>query len=87
VCYNKFNKQGIEMTTTVAQMIEALKKLPQDAEIECGYEVQTCSSAYMGFAPVDVNGFTIYDYTSSEDHVTYPNMAGLVLVMINTTKG
>lgn len=69
--------------TTVAQLIEALQKLPPEAEIECGKEVRAAFDSYMKFVPVDVEDFTVCDYRDEDDRLKYPNMFGKVIVMIN----
>lgn len=68
--------------TTVAQMIDWLKTLPQDAEVECGVEVTSGYSTYMEMRPVDIDSSNIIDYTSEEARTKYPAMAGKVLVEI-----
>jgi len=67
--------------TTVAQMIEWLKTLPQDAEVECGVEVTEGYATYMKMAPVDIECCTVYDY-KGEEHKNYPHVAGKVIVGI-----
>ena len=69
--------------TTVAQMIEWMKTLPQDAEVECGATGQHgFYERYKVMRPVDIEGCTVVDYTSEADSAKYPNMAGKVIVMI-----
>jgi len=68
--------------TTVAQMIEWMKTLPQDAEVECGVEVTKGYETYMSMEPVDIEACNVVDYTSEADRAEYPTMAGKVLVMI-----
>ena len=68
--------------TTVAQMIEWMKTLPQDAEVECGVEVTKGYDTYMSMQSVDIEACNVYDYTSAADRAMYPNMAGKTLVMI-----
>ena len=68
--------------TTVAQMIEWMKTLPPDAEVECGVEVTGGYSTYMEMRPVDIESCDVFDYTSEEAHAKYPTMAGRTLVMI-----
>ena len=68
--------------TTVAQMIEWMKTLPQDAEVECGFEERGSYESYMVFRPVDIEGCTILDYTSEEDRAKYPTRAGKTIVYI-----
>ena len=67
---------------TVAQMIEWMKTLPQDAEVQCGVEVTKGFHTWMEFKPVDIADCDFIDYTSEQDRVTFPNMAGKVIVMI-----
>jgi len=68
--------------TTVAQMIEWLKTLPQDAEVECGVEVTKGYDTWMEMKSVDIEACDVLDYTSEEDRVKYPAMAGKTVVMI-----
>lgn len=68
--------------TTVAQMIEWMKTLPQDAEVECGYEVRGSYDAWMSMKAVDIESCEILDYTSEKDRKIYPKMAGKVVVQI-----
>jgi len=68
--------------TTVAQMIEWMKTLPQDAEVECGVEVTKGYSTYMSMEPVEIECCDVFDYTSPADCEKYPNMAGKTIVMI-----
>ena len=68
--------------TTVAQMIEWMKTLPQDAEVKCGVEVSKGYDTWMEYKPVDIEDCDLYDYSSEEDRVKYPKMAGTCIVMI-----
>jgi hypothetical protein len=68
--------------TTVAQMIEWMKTLPQDAEVECGVEVTEGYQTYMQMQPVKIEYCTVLDYTSERDREVYPDLAGKVIVMI-----
>lgn len=68
--------------TTIAQMIEWMKTLPQDAEVECGVEDTVGYNTYMSMRPVDIECCDVFDYTSEEDREMYPKMAGKVLVLI-----
>ncbi len=68
--------------TTVAEMIEWLKTLPQDAEVECGVEVTKGYDTWMAMKPVDIPSCDVFSYTSAEDREKYPHMAGKTLVMI-----
>jgi len=49
------------MSTTVAQLIEHLKTLPQDAIVEVGKEVTKSYSTYMDFSPVDFDATVVFD--------------------------
>jgi len=68
--------------TTVAQMIEWMKTLPQDAEVECGVEVSRDYATYMSMEPVDIEASDIISYTSKSDRAMFPKMAGKTFVMI-----
>jgi hypothetical protein len=63
-------------------MIEWMKTLPQDAEVECGVEVREDYSAYMEMGPVDIEACDVLDYTSEKDRERYPRLAGKVFVRI-----
>jgi hypothetical protein len=67
--------------TTVAQMIEWMKTLPQDAEVECGVEVTKGYDTWMEMKPVDISACDVLDYTSTTDRAKYPAMAGRVVVI------
>lgn len=67
---------------TVAQMIEWMKTLPQDAEVKCGVERTKGYDTWMEFKPVDIEDCDVIDYTSPEDCEKYPKMAGKTIVMI-----
>jgi len=68
--------------TTVAQMIEWMKTLPQDAEVECGVEVSKGYDTWMEMKPVDIEQCDLFDYSSEEEWEKYPRMAGRVIVRI-----
>lgn len=68
--------------TTVAQMIEWMKTLPQDAEVECGVEKSKNYETWMEMKAVDIPSCDVFDYTSEEDRAKYPQMAGKVIVQI-----
>ncbi len=68
--------------TTVAQMIEWMKTLPQDAEVECGVEERGSYESYMVFRPVNIEYCTVFDYKSEEDRAKYPSRAGKTFVHI-----
>ena len=67
--------------TTVAEMIEWMKTLPQDAEVECGVEVTGGYSTYMEMRPVDIECSYVFDYTGPE-YDKYPHIRGKKIVMI-----
>ena len=67
---------------TVAQMIEWMKTLPQDAEVECGVEVSSGYQTYMQMKPVNIEYCSVLDYTSERDREVYPDQAGKVFVQI-----
>ena len=68
--------------TTVAQMIEWMKTMPQDAEVQCGVEVSKGYVTYMKIAPVDIEACDVFDYTSPEDREKYPHYAGKTFIVI-----
>ena len=67
--------------TTVAGMIEWMKTLPPDAEVECGAEVCKGYSVDMVMIPVDIESCVVLDYTD-EQYWNYPKMVGKVIVQI-----
>lgn len=67
--------------TTVAQMIEWLKTLPQDAEVECGVESTRVYETYMSMAPVDIESCEVFDYIGPE-YEKYPDLRGKTIVHI-----
>lgn len=69
--------------TTVAQMIEWLNTLPQDAEVECGEEVTCGYSTYMSYTAVDIECCSVFDYSSPEDREKFPQMKGRKIVQIS----
>jgi hypothetical protein len=68
--------------TTVAQMIEWMKTLPQDAEVECGVEVTSGYSTYMNMMPVDIESCGVFDY-NDEQYREYPAVFGKVIIQIH----
>lgn len=66
--------------TTVSQMIEWMKTLPQDAEVLCGVEVIKGYDVYMAMKPVDIEACDVFDYTG-EEYKDY-SQAGKVIVRI-----
>jgi len=68
--------------TTVAQMIEWMKTLPQDAEVECGVGRTEGYETYMSMEPVDIEACDVEDYTSEANRARFPDMAGKVFVTI-----
>jgi hypothetical protein len=69
--------------TTVAQMIEWMKTLPQDAIVMCNKEVQQGFDTYVTYSDVDIESCDVFDYTSEEDRIKYPTRAGKVYVNID----
>jgi hypothetical protein len=67
--------------TTVAQMIEWLKTLPQDAEVECVEPDPVSYSNYMVMCSVDIESCHVHDYTS-EQWKEYPHFYGRTVVEI-----
>lgn len=67
--------------TTVAQMIEWMKTLPQDAEVECGVEESAGYERYMVHRPVDIKSCSVFDYTG-EEYDKYPHVAGKIVIQI-----
>lgn len=67
--------------TTVAQMIDWLKTLPQDAEVECGKEVTVGYQTYMLHREVVLEGCYVFDYTDPK-WADSP-VAGKVIVQLN----
>lgn len=65
--------------TTVAQMIEWLKTLPQDAEVQCGEEVSCFYNSYMTMSDVDIQSCMVHDYREGD---WKPHLAGKVIVEI-----
>jgi hypothetical protein len=49
--------------TTVAQMIEWMKTLPQDAEVDCGVEVTYGNDTCMVYRDVKIDQCEVFDYT------------------------
>ena len=68
--------------TTVAQMIEWMKTLPQDAEVECGVEERGSYESYMVYRPVDIESCVVFDYKSERDRANHPQHAGKTFVHI-----
>ena len=68
--------------TTVAQMIEWMKTLPQDAEVECGVSHTVAYETYMSMDPVDIEACDVLRYTSEEDRARFPELAGKTFVII-----
>ena len=65
--------------TTVTQMIEWMKTLPQDAEVECGVEKTSGYERYMSMESVDIESCDVISYTSEGDPWW---VAGKTFVMI-----
>jgi len=68
--------------TTVAQMIEWMKTLPQDADVECGVEKTKGYETYMTMVPVDIASCEVYDYSGEENRAKYPQMNGRIIIDI-----
>ena len=66
---------------TVAQMIEWMKTLPQDAEVKCGVEQYSGYQTYMKMKPVDIESCYVLDYTRPE-YEKYPHIFGKTIVKI-----
>lgn len=67
--------------TTVAQMIEWMKTLPQDAEVECGVEECGSYERYMVYRPVRTEYCDVLVY-KDEKYKDYPHIYGKVIVQI-----
>lgn len=67
--------------TTVAQMIEWMKTLPPDAEVECGVEEWGSYECRMVMQPVDIESCSVYEYTS-DVYKMYPHFYGKKIVQI-----
>lgn len=68
--------------TTVAQMIEWMKTLPQDAEVECGVEESDGWGRYMVYHPVDIEGSDVFDFKHKR-YKDYPNVYGKIIVQLS----
>ena len=66
---------------TVAQMIEWMKTLPQDAKVECGVEVRCSYESYMEMRSVNIESCDVFDYTGPE-YEKYPHIFGKTIVNI-----
>jgi hypothetical protein len=67
--------------TTVAQMIEWMKTLPQDAEVECGVEESSGYEWHMVHRLVDIESCDVFDY-KDEMYKDHPHIYGKVIVQI-----
>ena len=67
--------------TTVAQMIEWMKTLPQDAEVECGIEMSSGYQTYIKMAPVDIECCSVFDFTD-EAYKNIQHFFGRTIVTI-----
>lgn len=57
----------MDTKVTVAQLIEKLKTLPQDAEVEVLKEVVSGYSVTTEYAPIDLEfGVVVFDYTEEK---------------------
>lgn len=68
--------------TTVAQMIEWMKTLPQDAEVECGVEERRNYESYMEMRPVKIDYCDVLDYTD-EEYKDCSHVYGKIIVQIS----
>ena len=68
--------------TTVAEMIEWMKTLPQDAVVECGFEKYSSGEALMIMKPVNISACDVFDFTSENFRAKYPHRAGQCFVEI-----
>jgi transposase InsO family protein len=66
--------------TTVAEMIEWLKTLPQDAEVECGVEERGSYESHMVYRHVDIESCEVFDYTGEKYNTC--RYAGRIIVQI-----
>jgi hypothetical protein len=62
-------------------MIEWMKTLPQDAEVECGVEVTNGYSTYMNMVSADIESCNVIDCTGPAFE-KYPHVYGKVFVEI-----
>ena len=67
--------------TTVAEMIEWMKTLPQDAEVECGVEESGSYERWMTYRPVKIDYCDVFDY-KDETYKDYPNLYGKIIVQL-----
>lgn len=67
---------------TVAEMIEWMKTLPQDAEVDCGVEQTKGYQTSMIIKPVDISACDVFEYTSEAAREKYPFYAGKTFVVI-----
>ncbi len=83
LCYNRrIDSNKEDKMTTVAQMIEWMKTLPQEAVVECGVEVSEGYITYMTMQPVDIDACDVLDYTSEASREKYPTLAGEVIIVL-----
>lgn len=68
--------------STVSEIIQWLKTLPEDAEVQCGVEGTCCGSTYMTYSSVDIQWSEIIDYSASSDRFRYPETAGKTIVRL-----
>lgn len=71
------------MQPTVANLISALQKLPQDAIVHVGKEETGSWSNFFVFEQINVEDIDVFDYTSIEDRLRYPSMAGKIIIRFN----
>jgi hypothetical protein len=72
--------------TTVAQMIEWLKTLPPEAEVQCREEESCGYSTYTVMADVDIASCSINDYRKDpkDGFKWHPDFEGKVIVEISS---
>lgn len=65
--------------TTVAQMIELFKTMPQDAKVVCTVKKRGVTKVQVTFS---ISDCSVLDYTSEEDRAKYPHTSGKTIIMI-----
>lgn len=64
---------------TVAEIIEWMKTLPQDAEVECGVEEIRNYQTYIEYRPVKIEYCNVFDY-KDEQYKNCPDVFGKIIV-------
>jgi hypothetical protein len=62
-------------------MVEWMKTLPQDAEVECGVEESGNYERWMTYRPVNIEYCDVFDY-KDEAYKDYPRVYGKVIINI-----